>query len=221
MQIGNEKNNRQRIFVDMDGTLAEWRNIKVEIDTMEEAIPFNTINFVRKQMNKVLYSPDYFLTLKPNENLIKAVAEIAQDGIADVYILSCVLPDKEKISPLDQKIRWLRKYLPEVSEDHWIFVPDQSDKKSFVPLGVKETDVLIDDYTFNLKSWEEVGRGLKFLNDVNATKGTWNGSMISYKEDADTLKKDIIDYALLNKEIKHNVPDKNMDFITDKEFLSL
>lgn len=220
MQIGNKNSNKQRIFIDMDGTLAEWRNIKIEIDAMEESLPINIVNYVGEKMNNVLYSPNYFFTLKPNENLLKAVAEIAQNRVANVYILSCVLPDKEKISPLDQKTKWLKRYLPEVSEDHWIFVPDGSDKRDFVPHGIKKSDVLIDDYTSNLRSWEKSGRGLKFLNDVNATKGTWCGSMISYKEDVETLKKDILDFALLNKEVKHSIPDKNTDFITDREFLS-
>ena len=222
MQINSTSNRKQRIFVDMDGTLAEWRNIKVNLDTMEDSVPTARVAFfIEERVNKILYSPDYFFTLKPNENLLKAIADIAREGMADVYILSCVLPDKEEISPVEQKSRWLKKYLPEIKEDHWIFVPDTFDKTLFIPSGVKKSDVLIDDYTCNLKSWDKEGRGLKFLNDVNATKGTWQGSMISYKEDVETLKKDILDFVFLNKEVKHNIPDKNMEFVTDKEFLDL
>ena len=65
MQINSTSNRKQRIFVDMDGTLAEWKNIKVNLDTMEDSVPTARVAFsIEEQVNKILYSPEYFFTLK-------------------------------------------------------------------------------------------------------------------------------------------------------------
>ena len=211
----NEHYEKPRIFVDMDGTLAEWRNIKIEFESLEDTSP----NEVKKRMDKVLYAKDYFRTLKPNEEFVSAVKSLIKERQVEVYVLSCVLPNKDGVSPIEQKNEWLDEYLPELAPSYRVFVPNGEDKKDYIPNGIRSTDVLIDDYTKNLILWEEKGRGLKFLNDVNATNGTWNKSMISYKESPETLKKAVEDFVLQNKEIYHDVPDKNENFITDLEFL--
>ena len=58
--------NPRRIFVDMDGTLAEWKNVESE---------------------NVLYEKGYYENLKPNENLLNAIKELIQKG-ENVFILS-------------------------------------------------------------------------------------------------------------------------------------
>ena len=46
------------------------------------------------------------------------------------------------------------------------------------------TDVLVDDYTKNLKEWPvfgdaKFGRAVKLLNGINGTNGTWTGISVS------------------------------------------
>ncbi|MFQ9404087.1 MAG: hypothetical protein ACLR1Z_09985, partial [Eubacterium sp.] len=56
---------KQRLFVDMDGTLAEFK----PVDTLE-----------------TLYEKDYFLNLKPNENVLGAIKQLIAQNDIDVYI---------------------------------------------------------------------------------------------------------------------------------------
>lgn len=73
---GHERNAsaiyRQRIFIDMDGTLAEFRNV----DTLEK-----------------LYEPGYFLNLQPNSNVVNAVKLLIEKADVEVYVLSAYLTD--------------------------------------------------------------------------------------------------------------------------------
>lgn len=63
---------KQRLFVDMDGTLAEFKTV----DTLE-----------------TLYEKDYFINLKPNENVLGAIKQLIAENDFDVYILSAYLTD--------------------------------------------------------------------------------------------------------------------------------
>ena len=66
---------KKRLFVDMDGTLAEFK----VVDTLER-----------------LYEPHYFERLKPNESVVAAVKDIVNNhSEIDVYILSAVLSDSK------------------------------------------------------------------------------------------------------------------------------
>ena len=45
------------------------------------------------------------------------------------------------------------------------------------------TDVLVDDYTKNLKEWPvfgdaKFGRAVKLLNGINGNNGTWTGIFV-------------------------------------------
>lgn len=85
---------KQRLFVDMDGTLAEFK----PVDTLE-----------------TLYEKDYFLNLKPNENVLGAIKQLIAQNDIDVYILSAYLSDSHYA--LDEKNAWLDKYLPELPQE--------------------------------------------------------------------------------------------------------
>ncbi|MCC8022197.1 MAG: hypothetical protein LIO46_00170 [Clostridiales bacterium] len=94
----------------------------------------------------------------------------------EVNVLSAVLSDSSYA--LDEKNAWLDKHLPEIDNAHRFFPPCGTEKKDAVPFGVKETDFLLDDYTVNLNDWEPPARGIKLLNGINHTKGTWTKSMV-------------------------------------------
>lgn len=148
----------QRLFVDMDGTLA----IFSPVDRLE-----------------TLYEKGYFLNLQPLDNVVLAVKDIIQNNPdIEVYILSAHLSDS--LYALEEKNQWLDKYLPEIDVQHRIFPPCGTDKKEYIPNGIRSTDCLLDDYTHNLTLWQPPARGVKLLNGINHTKGTWKHDCISF-----------------------------------------
>ena len=46
-------------------------------------------------------------------------------------------------------------------------------------MSINKNWILIDDFSKNLHRWEAAGgTGIKILNGINATKGTWTGYSI-------------------------------------------
>ncbi len=162
---------KRRIFVDMDGTLAKWHNVESE---------------------EVLLEKGYYENLEPNKNLANAIKEFIKNG-EDIYILSSFLSNSN--FALDEKKKWLEKYLPELSTEKQIFVKYGDSKTSYIPGGISKNDYLIDDYTKNLIPWKEAGGiGIKFLNGINNTKGTWKGAVIKNDENIKQDLEYILDY---------------------------
>lgn len=161
-----------KFLVDMDGTLNEFR----KIDTLE-----------------TLYEKGYFLSLEPNWNVIDAVKKVIEEESerVEVYILSSVLSDSKYA--LQEKNAWIDKYLPEIPIERRIFPPCGEDKKKYVPGGVTEKDFLLDDYTNILRMWNPPGKGIKLMNGINGTKGTWQGDRLSINKSAEELKSNIMD----------------------------
>jgi len=159
----------QRLFVDMDGTLAVFQPI-TKLET--------------------LYEQGYFYDLKPNTNVVEAIRNITANQEVEVYILSSVLSDSEYA--LEEKNAWLDKYLPEIPRDHRIFPPCGQDKKDFIPDKIRRNDYLLDDYTTNLLLWQPPARGIKLLNGINHSSGTWRYDRIRYDKTAGIIEKDIL-----------------------------
>ena len=156
---------RQRLFVDMDGTLAEFKTV----DTLE-----------------TLYEKDYFINLKPNENVLGAIKQLIADNDFDVYILSAYLTDSRYA--LEEKNAWLDKYLPELPQEKRLFVPCGTDKSVAVPGLIRP-----DDYTKNLSEWEPPAKGIKLINGINHTNGTWQGDKIQFTHAPEELSSMISD----------------------------
>lgn len=161
---------RQRLFVDMDGTLAEFKTV----DTLE-----------------TLYEKDYFINLKPNENVLGAIKQLIADNDFDVYILSAYLTDSRYA--LEEKNAWLYKYLPELPQEKRLFVPCGTDKSVAVPGLIRPDDYLLDDYTKNLSEWEPPAKGIKLINGINHTNGTWQGDKIQFTHAPEELSSMISD----------------------------
>ena len=161
---------RQRIFIDMDGTLAEFKTV----DTLEK-----------------LYEPGYFLNLQPNSNVVNAVKLLIEKADVEVYVLSAYLTDS--VYALDEKNKWLDRYLPELKKENRIFTPCGKEKTSAVPGNIREDDFLLDDYTKNLGEWEPPARGIKLINDINHTHGTWEGDRIRFTHEPEILCGMILD----------------------------
>lgn len=150
---------KTRYFFDMDGTMAVWNNVS----------------------NEELYKENYFLNLEPNFNMVELVNQMLREG-KEVYSCSHFLTDSQYA--LEEKNKWLDKYVPSLDKEHRVFIPyGQSKAEYFNEHGLTPiilTDFLIDDYTPNLLQWEEMGgTGIKFLNGINHTHGTWKGIKIN------------------------------------------
>lgn len=145
---------KKRIFFDMDGVLAKW-------DTQASI--------------EEVASPGYFIAREADKNAVDAFCKIAKSKKYEIFILSSVFQDDHSIK---EKIEWLKsnglgKYL---DQSHMLFSVYGKSKSDIVP-GERKDDILIDDFSNNLKSWH--GIGIKYLNGINATKGTWKGFTVS------------------------------------------
>ncbi len=141
----------RRIYVDMDGVLATWNSDK----SLEEVA-----------------MPGYFRDLTPMRNVVDAIKRIIHSKQYEVYILSSVLHD----IAIRDKNYWLDTYLPEIPLINRIFVPYGQIKADYIG-NLDYRDILVDDFSKNLKEWH--GVGIKLLNGINGTKGTWNGYVVN------------------------------------------
>lgn len=144
----------QNIFVDMDGVLAVY-----DVDIVDH-----------------MYNKDYFKNRPAITPMVEMVRQLAKMGHNIYIITSCI--DSPYCIP--EKDFWLDKNLPEVKKENRIFVPYGAIKADY---AVKFADVigrvnlLIDDYTHNLKKWNFDGAlPVKVMNGINGTKGTWLSS---------------------------------------------
>lgn len=170
---------KRRLFVDMDGTLAKFTPVD-EIET--------------------LYERGYFRNLAPLTAVTTAISNLAAfNSDVEVYVLSSYLTDSE--FALDEKNAWLDRYLPDVNKAHRIFVPCGSKKADFVR-GLCDTDFLLDDYTYNLNEWQPPARGIKLLNGINNTRGTWQYDRVAYNTTGEALAQQLTDIICGGKSIR-------------------
>lgn len=163
-----------RLNLDLDGTAAVFQ----KVDTLE-----------------TLYEKGYFLNLEPNQNVVEAIRMIIRNHPEiEVYVMSSVLSDSKYA--LQEKNQWIDKYLPEIDDAHRIFPPCGENKLDYIPGGVRDTDLLLDDYTHNLTLWEPPARGIKLLNGINHTRESWNGNRLRYDKSPEELAKNIVEIAL-------------------------
>ena len=156
-----QRNERIAIFVDLDGTLAWW-------------IPSTT--------PEDLIAPGYFRMLPAYSEMVENVRYLISVGYS-VFALSACMPTLG--DPVDEKNRWLDQYLPEIGKDYRLFCRcDQSKwQVAHTAAGDNKTLILLDDYSKNLHAWVEdsdgKGIGIKIMNGINGTQGTWQGAKIS------------------------------------------
>lgn len=144
---------KQRVFIDMDGVLAEY-NVDATLEDME--------------------SEGYFRNLAPNSDILAAVKYLVEENNYEVFVLSSVLPSIEKSAKAD-KNAWLNEYLPIIDANHRIFPLCGTDKVAAVP-QFSSSDILCDDYSENLHKWHSAGgKAIKILNGINGNNGTFKG----------------------------------------------
>lgn len=208
--FGNGDDNvseKQRLFVDMDGTLAVFQPVE-QLET--------------------LYEKGYFEKLQPMDTVLAAVKNIIHEcPEIEVHILSAYLSDSPYA--LQEKNKWLDRYLPELPRESRVFLPCGADKKDYIPGGIRSSDVLVDDYTQNLQLWQPPARGIKLLNGINHTKGTWQHDRIRYDKPGSEIAQNIVEVIHNMESVYDHIPEKgckeDIEATTterpDKERLSL
>lgn len=153
----------QRLFVDMDGTLAEFPT------------------------DRSYFEKGFFKALKPHRKLVAAINGINAEKDVDVFIItSCPRVEQNPFAGAE-KTTWAEKYLPGVK----VILLSHDEEKAqgalrYTGKAVCEDDILLDDYSTNLHSWVKAGGcGIKALNSKNGTKGTWSGMRLNVFEPAE------------------------------------
>lgn len=182
-----------RLFVDMDGTLAQFRRVS----ELEE-----------------LYRPGYFLNQKPQKSVVDAIRLLYESSRqVEVFILSAVLADSK--TALAEKNTWLDRYLQQIDAGHRIFLPCGNEKAAYVPDGVGPDDFLLDDYTENLNDWvRSGGHGIKLLNDINHTRGSWTQSRLRYDRGAAQITYNLMSILLSGETVLEEKPQPDLEKYT-------
>jgi 5'(3')-deoxyribonucleotidase len=142
---------KKRVFVDMDGVLCEYNKVEDP---------------------KELEVKGYFRNLNPLKDNLEAVKKLAGSDEYDVYVLSAVIP-AIRAEATREKNEWLDEHLPVIGADHRIFTLCGENKADAVG-ELNGNDVLCDDYSLNLRNWcASGGKGIKILNGINGTNGTY------------------------------------------------
>lgn len=144
----------KKIFLDLDGTLAK----------------FNVPNALKRFETET----GFFARLGAYKNIDK-INEMAKAG--NIYIISA---SSNMYTDLD-KMKWVRKYLPNIKIENIIFCRIGINKAKYIEyklnIKIDKNCYLLDDYTKNLKEWEEAGgTGIKRLTTVSDnSRGLWKG----------------------------------------------
>ena len=160
-----------RIFVDMDGTLARFHDENLYLERM--------------------FEKGFFAGLKPFDNAVEAIKHIIDNyPNVDVYVLSAAITTPYCLA---EKNKWLDKYLPNIDNEHRLFVENPSTDKSLCVPGsyLYKDDNLIDDYNKNLIEWQKAGgTSVKAKNNINH-KGLhgelWKGDLIDITDTAESI----------------------------------
>lgn len=165
---------RKRILCDLDGTVAGWKNVPIEVYSKE----------------------GYYSSLDPVINVIESIKKLCEDERFEVYIASAVLNDNHSIK---DKNLWIDNYMPFIDIEHRVFIPYGTSKVSYLKEKnlLTKGSVLIDDLSLNLFEWEKEFPelklvGVKVMNGINGTKGTWKGFKVHFDSLPDVIYKTIV-----------------------------
>ncbi|MEG0875090.1 MAG: hypothetical protein RSH79_07280 [Clostridiales bacterium] len=172
----------KRLFIDMDGTIANFQDRIVDDDGCFQI--------------ELMYQPDFFKTLKPFDKVIEGIRQTIRDNSdLEVYIISAAEPG-EPPSFILQKNKWLDEFFPEIDQAHRIFPLPGENKAKYIPEGISCNDYILDDYNVNLQEFKNAGgNSIKCINHVNG-KGLgayggdignhWHGATIKYNDNPKT-----------------------------------
>ncbi|MCR4617264.1 MAG: hypothetical protein K5669_03625 [Lachnospiraceae bacterium] len=158
---------RPAVFFDQDGTLSEWRWIDIE--------------YVKKE--------GYFKSVNPHANVIDSSRILKMWGIPVGTYGAAWLHDGHSVR---DKNWWMDRYAPHIDIENRIYVPCGSEKVEYfyemVGRDITKADILIDDNSDVLRSWEiNGGTGIKVRTSENGQYGTWRGFSFRATDDAGTI----------------------------------
>lgn len=163
--MGNEPYSAPWFFFDQDGTLNQWRWIDIS----------------------VVATPGYFRTVIPHENVICAAKMLNEYYPVGTY--GAVWQDGHSQSDKDW---WMDTHAAFISQNRRFYVPCGTEKASYfeklIGRPITKADILIDDNSQVLRSWEgHGGTGIKVRTPQNGRHGTWRGASFSCDAPAETI----------------------------------
>ena len=108
---------KTKLFVDLDGTLAEWRAAAGYED---------------------LFRKEYFSSLKPHEHVVEALELLNQDEDIEIFILSAYLTESKYA--LREKNQWVSQHVPSIGPGRRLYVPQGITKPDYVAALVGDVD---------------------------------------------------------------------------------
>lgn len=172
-----------RLFVDLDGTCALWQPVAFE----------------------QLFEKGYYRNLPEYKNVVAAVNHIVETHPEiEVFVLSKYLTESDYA--LAEKDEWVSEHLPGIDKAHRIFVPYEMDKRDMIPDKLQETDYLLDDYTKNFDNWQPPAKGIKLLNGINHTRGTWQDNRISLMRDPRDFAESLVNIITKGEQVRDRPP---------------
>lgn len=167
------------LFVDMDGTVAEWNT----------SLP---------EFAEEIFMPGYFKARPAYPMVAQAIRLLIRSESMEVFVISSVVDEPHVIT---DKNSWLNEYIPEVDNDHRIFCKCGENKADRVRsiIGRFGFDcILLDDYSVNLHQWEKSGgTAIKFLNGINGNNGSWKGWAVTRFARSPSELKDKLNVAIV------------------------
>jgi len=148
------------LYIDLDGTCFEFKKDASLDEILERG---------------------FFSSLYPFDNVIRGIKTFHKENPdVKLKILSSCL-DRDYI--LEEKNQLVDKYLPFIDKKDRIYVPYGKQKSHYMNSSDNSHEsYLLDDYTKNL---EDVAlhnmTGIKLVNNINFTKGTWKGHTVHYE----------------------------------------
>ncbi len=130
--------------------------------------------------------PGYFYGIPVHENIIEAINILLKEKNVKQYICTKYPSERAK----EDKLRYFKEILPDFSEENILFLHKDSgkEKEDLITEGKR---VLVDDYSYNLNSWENAGGvAVKCLNGINGKNHQFKNAIsvsMSGKDIAATL----------------------------------
>lgn len=150
----------KNLYVDFDGVIVD--TIRVTYDMLDR-LEVDRNNF--EKMSEFYYNLNWkqILSLTPIINdAFNCLKKVASTNRFNIFILTHVNSLDESVA----KVNYIRKYYKDVTI---IPVPREISKTKMIDA---KDSILIDDYSGNLREWEQAGGiGIQFSTDLNKDKG--------------------------------------------------
>lgn len=148
----------KRLFIDMDGTVAQFYESKRCLEEMGEE--------------------GFFKNLKSYKRMVAAIKRFAKKHPEVKLCILSAFP-LNHLTAEREKGEWVDEHMPFIPAENRIFLAVGKSKADVVGEITKD-DYLLDDYTKNLEDWtSNGGTGIKVRNEINCQNGTWRGNRVS------------------------------------------